>query len=271
MRREIRRAIATQPSPEKADHGRAARGLWRTLGVLPASAIRLRSPAHPSLEPTCSGLRPAHAAELERWPIATFVSHCHTWSPRALGRSTLPWLLAAALGVTAGTADARRRGAVRSESINLVVIHSTGGPTCDARTGKPIWVGGGILQENLRQIEAHPVLGIHYMIDRDGTVRSSVPEDRVAHHVYRLSARSIAIELVNDGNGVDPFPEEQLAALVVLLKGIEQRHGIGRGAVRRHSDLDLGRLACDRAQRRKVDPGSAFPYEAVLDRVYRAR
>jgi N-acetyl-anhydromuramyl-L-alanine amidase AmpD len=109
------------------------------------------------------------------------------------------------------------------------------------------------------------------MIDRDGTVRSSVPEEQVAHHVYRHSARSIAIELINDGDGNDPFPEEQLAALVVLLRGIEQRHGIGRGGVVRHSDLDLARLSCDRAQRRKVDPGPAFPYESVLDRVYRAR
>ena len=202
---------------------------------------------------------------------ATFVSHCHTWSPCTLGRSTLPWLVAAALSVTASAADARRSGGVRSESINLAVIHSTGGPTCDAKTGKPTWVGGGTLYENLRHIEAHPVLGIHYMIDRDGTVRSSVPEDQVAHHVYRLSARSIAIELVNDGDGIDPFPEEQLTALVDLLRGIEQRHSIGRGGVRRHSDLDLGRLPCDRAQRRKVDPGSAFPYESVLDRVYRAQ
>lgn len=212
------------------------------------------------------------APEPGRWPRTTsFVSHCRIGSRCRLARSTLPWLLAAALSVTASAADARRSGAARSESINLAVIHSTGGPTCDAATGKPIWVGGGTLHENLRHIEAHPVLGIHYMIDRDGTLRSSIPENQVAHHVYRLSARSIAIELVNDGDGIDPFPAQQLTALVALLTDIEQRHGIGRAGVRRHSDLDLGRLACDRAQRRKVDPGPAFPYESVLDRVYRAR
>lgn len=199
------------------------------------------------------------------------MSNCRAWSASTLGRSTLSWWVAAVLGVAAGTVDARRSGAVRTESINLAVIHSTGGPTCDAKTGKRIWVGGGTMDQNLRHIEAHPTLGIHYMIDRDGTVRSSVPEEQVAHHVYRHSARSIAIELINDGDGNDPFPEEQLAALVVLLRGIEQRHGIGRGGVVRHSDLDLARLSCDRAQRRKVDPGPAFPYESVLDRVYRAR
>ncbi|MEQ1805595.1 MAG: hypothetical protein ABL900_09475 [Burkholderiaceae bacterium] len=39
----------------------------------------------------------------------------------------------------------------------------------------------------------------------------------------------------------------------------------------RHSDLDAAPLACDKTQRRKVDPGAAFPYEAVLDRVFAVR
>ena len=32
----------------------------------------------------------------------------------------------------------------------MIVIHSTGGPTCDAATGKPIWVDAGTLDENMR-------------------------------------------------------------------------------------------------------------------------
>lgn len=150
----------------------------------------------------------------------------------------------------------------------MVVIHSTGGPACDAGTGKPIWVGAGTLEENMRLIEAHPVLGIHYMIDRDGTLRASVPEGQVAHHVYRVSGRSIAIELINDGDGIDPFPEAQLVSLVKLLTDITQRDGITREGVKRHSDLDHTRLPCDRRQRRKVDPGDAFPYALILDRVF---
>ena len=150
----------------------------------------------------------------------------------------------------------------------MVVIHSTGGPTCDAVTGKPVWVGAGTLDENLRHIEAHPVLGIHYMIDRDGTHRASVPEAQVAHHVYRFSARSIAVELINDGDGQDPFPEAQITSLVKLLRDIRQRHGIPRAGIQRHSDLDTASLPCDKTRRRKVDPGGAFAYEAVLDRVF---
>lgn len=167
--------------------------------------------------------------------------------------------------------EARRTGRLRTETIDLVVIHSTGGPTCDDRTGKPIWIGAGTLEENLRHIEAHAVLGIHYMIDRDGTTRASVPEDRIAHHVFRFSGRSIAIELINDGDGIDPYPDPQLRSLVELLRDIKRRRGITRDGIRRHSDLDDTTLPCDRTRKRKVDPGAAFPYEVILDRVFPAR
>ena len=167
-----------------------------------------------------------------------------------------------------GAAQARSHGPPRTQPIDMVVIHSTGGPTCDAGTGQPIWVKAGTLADDLRDIEAHPVLGIHYMIDRDGSVRSSVPEDQVAYHVFTYSGHSIAIELVNDGDGVDAFPQAQVDALVALLRDIVQRRGITREGVKRHSDLDHGVLACDRTKRRKVDPGAAFPFKAVLDAVF---
>jgi N-acetyl-anhydromuramyl-L-alanine amidase AmpD len=167
--------------------------------------------------------------------------------------------------------DARSSGPRRTQAIDMVVIHSTGGPTCDARTGRPIWVKAGTLADDIRLIEAHPKLGIHYMIDRDGTVRRSVPEDQIAHHVFGYSARSIAIELVNDGDGVDAFPEAQLRAATALIRDIAQRRGVTRQNVKRHSDLDRGSMSCDRTQRRKVDPGAAFPFEAVLDAAYEPR
>ncbi|MCB2037020.1 MAG: N-acetylmuramoyl-L-alanine amidase, partial [Ottowia sp.] len=115
--------------------------------------------------------------------------------------------------------NARATGPARTQPVDMVVIHSTGGPTCDAQ-GRPIWVPAGELADNLRQIEAHPRLGVHWMIDRDGTVRASVPEQQVAHHVFTYSGRSIGIELVNDGDGQDPFPPAQIDALVALLHGI---------------------------------------------------
>ncbi|MDH5545001.1 MAG: N-acetylmuramoyl-L-alanine amidase [Gammaproteobacteria bacterium] len=163
---------------------------------------------------------------------------------------------------------ARNYGPPRTGPIDMVVIHSTGGPTCDAATGKPIWVGAGTLTQNMREIEAHPKLGIHYMIDRDGTLRSSIPESQIAYHIFSYSRRSIAIELINEGDGKDPFPEKQIDALVMLLQEIVQRREIRRDGIKRHSDLDQRMMRCDPKQRRKVDPGDAFPFDAVLNRVF---
>lgn len=177
-------------------------------------------------------------------------------------------LLVLSLALAAPEVAALESGPERRVPVDLVVIHSTGGPTCDPVTGRPRWVGAGTLAENLRTIEAHPKLGIHYMIDRDGTLRSSAPEHQVAHHVFRHSQRSIAIELINDGDGDDPYPEDQLAALVELLRRIVERHGLGPQAIRGHSDLDAGTMPCDRSRRRKVDPGPAFPMERIIERVF---
>ena len=182
------------------------------------------------------------------------------------------WLLAAALtiGLLSNAAEARRTGSPRTQAVDMVVIHSTGGPTCDAH-GRPIWVPAGEMEDNLRQIEAHPRLGIHWMIDRDGTVRASVPESQVAHHVLSYSRRSIAIELINDGDGRDPFPPAQIDALVALLQDIARRHpGVTRRGIQRHSELDRGRMPCAPERRRKVDPGDAYPHAKVLERVFGA-
>jgi N-acetylmuramoyl-L-alanine amidase len=186
-------------------------------------------------------------------------------SPRS---SLVALLVSTALALSQDVAHARKTGPARTEPISMIVIHSTGGPTCDAKSGKPIWVKAGALEENMRVIEAHPKLGIHYMIDRDGTIRSSIPESQVAHHVLTYSGRSIAIELINDGDGIDPFPEAQLDALVNLMREIVARHRIQREGIKRHSDLDRGRMTCDPSKRRKVDPGDAFPYAAVVNRAY---
>ncbi len=178
--------------------------------------------------------------------------------------------LLTALLLTASPSGARTTGPARTQPVDMVVIHSTGGPTCDAH-GQPIWVPAGEMEDNLRTIGAHPQLGIHWMIDRDGTVRSSVPESRVAHHVLSYSRRSIAIELINDGDGKDPFPPAQIDALVALLQGIVQRNPqVARAGVVRHSDVDHGTMPCAPQRRRKVDPGDAYPHTDVLRRVFGA-
>ncbi len=191
-------------------------------------------------------------------------------TPATMSRIVRATALLVVLLASASDAVARKTGAVRMQPIDMVAIHSTGGPTCDGRTGKPIWVGAGTLDENIRQIEADPGLGIHYMIARDGTVRVSVPEEQLVRHVLRYSGRSIAIELINDGDGVDPYADAQLTSLVNLLRDIVRRRGITRADIKRHSDLDHGLLSCDKSQPRKVDPGAAFPNEMVMDKVFKA-
>jgi N-acetylmuramoyl-L-alanine amidase len=190
-------------------------------------------------------------------PKSVTIALTAAFATAVLGVSSLGW----------GSATARKSGPPRGVPIDMVVIHSTGGPTCDAQTGQPIWVPAGEFETNMREIEAHPTLGIHYMINRDGTVRASVPEHQLAHHVFRYSARSIAIELVNDGDGKDPFPPAQLSALVSLLQPMLERYGLRPSAIVRHSDLDPAMMPCAPSRRRKVDPGPAFPYEQVLSRV----
>ena len=98
---------------------------------------------------------------------------------RVGSRGIAALMLGVTLSLITADAFALRSGPRRTRPADMVVIHSTGGPTCDAQTGRLVWIGAGTLAEDLRTIEAHPQLGVHYMIDRDGTVRSSVPEDRV--------------------------------------------------------------------------------------------
>jgi N-acetylmuramoyl-L-alanine amidase len=196
------------------------------------------------------------------------VSTSYLRKQRLAARALLAAMSALFVALAPACAPARTTGPARTQAIDMIVIHSTGGPTCDAKTNKPIWVKAGELEENMRTIEAHPRLGIHYMIDRDGTLRKSIPESQVAHHVLTYSGRSIAIELINDGDGVDPFPETQLEALVKLMREIVARHPIKRDGIKRHSDLDRGMMPCDPKRRRKVDPGDAFPIDSVLNRTF---
>lgn len=112
----------------------------------------------------------------------------------------------------------------------------------------------------------HGGVSAHYMIDRDGTIYRLVDENRRAWHAGEsewegrtwLNATSIGIEMVNlgfrdtpTGRQWYPFTEEQINALIPLLKDIQQRHHLGPNAVIGHSDI---------APSRKQDPGPMFPW-----------
>jgi N-acetylmuramoyl-L-alanine amidase len=101
----------------------------------------------------------------------------------------------------------------------------------------------------------------HYVVTEDGQVVRMVPEEKRAWHAGRshwrgvtdVNSASIGIEIVNPGHefGYRPFPDEQIEALIPLMQGIKERHGITRGNVVGHSDI---------APARKQDPGELFPW-----------
>ena len=100
----------------------------------------------------------------------------------------------------------------------------------------------------------------HYLIDRDGTVLSLVPESARAWHAGAgawggagdVNSRSVGIELVN--SGAEPFPEAQMLALEDLLAKAMARHGLGPQSVIAHSDM---------APERKSDPGPRFDWRRL--------
>jgi len=52
----------------------------------------------------------------------------------------------------------------------------------------------------------------------------------------------MSIELVNWGDGIDPFPEVQLAALDALVAGLASRYELGSDDLRTHAELNTRML-----------------------------
>ena len=177
-------------------------------------------------------------------------------------------LLVAGLCAAESRPAAARRGHERRHVVDALIIHSLGGPDC--RDGRRFFkqIDGDAAQW-AKTFETLPGVSIHYVIGRDGTVVSSIPEPFAASHAIGWNQRSIGIELVNNGDGVDPFPQPQMDALVRLSREIRQRHpAITPERIFRHSDVDRSMFSDETfgagcsAYRRKLDPGDAFSWEA---------
>ena len=157
--------------------------------------------------------------------------------------------------------DVPVQGKPRQGPVRQIVIHATGGPDCEpSRRFRSGTLDGivGHFQRNRKRIS------IHYIIGRTGEIVRMVPESRVAFHVRGHNADSIGIELVNDGDGRDPFSEPQIQALIRLLQDLLARHRLDATALKSHAELDDSELVCGgRRLKRKVDPGAAFPWERV--------
>lgn len=112
----------------------------------------------------------------------------------------------------------------------------------------------------------------HYLVnDNPPAIYGLVDENRRAYHAgasawkgnTRLNASSIGIEIVNLGSTETPegtswfdYPQEQIEAVVALVKKIVQDHGIRPERILGHSDI---------APQRKTDPGPRFPWKRLAD------
>ncbi len=106
----------------------------------------------------------------------------------------------------------------------------------------------------------------HYLVHEDGAVVQMVREADRAWHAGKsswhghtdINSRSVGIEVVNPGNLADhpPFFDVQIASLIDLCRDICARNGIAPESVLAHSDVAPGR---------KIDPGPAFPWDALAE------
>jgi len=102
----------------------------------------------------------------------------------------------------------------------------------------------------------------HYLVGDDGRIYQLVADEHRAWHagagrwgtIHELNSASIGIEIDNDG--IEPFTEAQVDALIRLLDDLTSRHRIPKTAVIGHSDLAPGR---------KIDPGPLFPWKRLFD------
>lgn len=112
----------------------------------------------------------------------------------------------------------------------------------------------------------------HYLVnDNPPTIYGLVDEARRAYHAgasswkgnTQLNASSIGIEIVNPGstetaNGTSWFdyPQQQIEAVVALVRKIAMEHNIKPERILAHSDI---------APQRKTDPGPRFPWKRLAD------
>lgn len=141
----------------------------------------------------------------------------------------------------------------RLHPLDMLVLHYTGMPD-----------GPSALARMLEDKE--PRVSAHYMVEEDGRIFQLVAEDKRAWQAGRswwrgdedLNSRSIGIEIVNPGHefGYRPFPDEQIAAVIDLCRGILARWPIPQNRIVAHSDI---------APDRKEDPGELFPWKRLSE------
>jgi N-acetylmuramoyl-L-alanine amidase len=173
-------------------------------------------------------------------------------------------VVSCALVLCAPRASAHTSGVLRTR-VHTIIVHAVSGPRCDG--GRVVYSGGpGDAARWKRFFDDHPFLGIHYVVDRSGTVLASTPEDREANHARRNNEGTIGIELVHNGDGKEPFSDRQLDALINLIKSIRTRHNIPIENIKSHAEVDTRTFACGgQSIKSRQDPGANFPWTKLHD------
>ncbi len=112
----------------------------------------------------------------------------------------------------------------------------------------------------------------HYVVAKDGTVFQMVREADRAWHAGQsfwkgrtdINDYSIGIEMVNRNDGLDPWPEEQVEAVLELCRYLVAKYGITRDNVVTHHWI-AGYPG--RRPGRKTDP-LGFRMDSFLDRLF---
>ncbi len=135
--------------------------------------------------------------------------------------------------------------------ISAVVLHHTAGGGTAQGTGR-------YFQNPSAQVSSH------YTVGKDGAIVQSVPDGKRAWHAGVSSFKgrddvndfSIGIEIVNWGNGKDPYTDAQYNALINLVAWICQTYKVPVDRITGHKDVALPRG-------RKTDPSPNFDWNRV--------
>jgi N-acetylmuramoyl-L-alanine amidase len=136
--------------------------------------------------------------------------------------------------------------------IDVIVLHHTGTNrvTVDLAT--------------LRSPRKGSRVSSHYLLAPTGTLYQLVPDNKVAWHAGvsslrgvttpSVNARSIGIEITNDGSGQTPFTEAQYRVLEQLVPYLARTYKVPKENILGHRDVAPGR---------KTDPADNFDWTRV--------
>jgi hypothetical protein len=133
---------------------------------------------------------------------------------------------------------------------------------------------------------ANPNSGVsaHYVVAKRGDVYQMVEERRKAHHAGFSSYQgrtdfnrfSIGIEMVNKNDGQDPYPPDQIEAMVSLVGYLVEKYDIQREWIVTHADIstvgktDPRGFAVHELIMRVYDPLANLPEDVVREAAWNA-